>query len=86
MKKLLLPVSLLLVLFLSGCDKRPIDQQDYTIQRLDNIPELRGCIYLRLDSGNLKVIRCLNSTTSVQWTTGGKSTNTYHVVTIDNGI
>ena len=81
MMKLLLP--LLLFLFLSGCDNKPIDQKEYTIQRLDNIPELRGCIYIRLDSGNLKVIRCQNSSTTVQWTTGGKNPNTYQTTTID---
>ena len=81
MIKLLLP--LVLLLFLSGCDNKPIDQKDYTIQRLDNIPELRGCVYIKLDSGNLKVIRCQNSSTTVQWTTGGKNTNTYRTTTID---
>jgi hypothetical protein len=82
MIKLLSP--LLLLLFLSGCDNKPIDQKEYTIQRLDNIPELRGCIYIKMDNGNLKVIRCQNpSTTTVQWTTGGKNTNTYNTTTLD---
>lgn len=80
MNKLLLLLPLLL---LTGCESRPIDQRDYTIQRLDNIPELRGCIYLKLDSGNLKVIRCPNSSTITQWQSGGKNPTTYNTTVLD---
>lgn len=60
--KYLLIVPLLL---LAACDNRPLDQREYKIQHLNNIPELRDCVYINLDG--LRIIRCPNSTTSTEW-------------------
>ena len=76
-KLILLP----LLLLLTACEKTPLDQKEYTLQRLQNISELKDCVYLNF--GDIKVIRCPNSSTTTQWTTGGKQPQTYHVTTID---
>jgi hypothetical protein len=75
-KKLLLLLPLLL---LTACERKPLDQMGYTIQHLDNIPELKGCVYLNF--GDIKVIRCPNSSTTIQWVTGGKAKTTHRVTT-----
>lgn len=72
---------LLPLLLLTACDSRPMDQREYTVERLNSIPELEGCVFIKLDS--IKIIRCPNSTTSTQWTTSnGKQTKTHNAMVI----
>ena len=74
---------ILIPLFLlAACDSRPMDQREYSTQRLKNIPELEDCVYINLD--NLRIIRCPNSTTSTQWTTSsGKQTTRHNAMVIE---
>lgn len=77
--KFLLLIPLLL---LAACDNRPLDQREYRVEQLENIPQLKGCVYINVDS--IKVIRCPNSSTSTQWTTSnGKQTRTHNAMVID---
>jgi len=77
MKLLILLVALLLV----GCDNRPIDQREYSIHRLTNIPELKDCVYIRLDG--MRVIRCPSSSVNVQYETkSGKASHQHYITTI----
>lgn len=79
--KALLLIPLLL---LAACDSRPIDQRGYTATKMDNIPELRGCVYIRIDGGtDLRIIRCPNSAVDLEWTTGGKAPKTNRISTLD---
>lgn len=73
---------LLPLLLLAACDNRPLDQREYRVERLENIPELKGCTYINVD--HIKVIRCPNSTTSTQWTTSnGKQSRTHHTIVVE---
>lgn len=77
-----IPLLLLFTLLLAGCDNRPLDQHEYTLQKLTNIPELKDCVFIQVS--NLKIIRCPNSSVLTNWQVkSGKSNTTKNISVID---
>jgi hypothetical protein len=50
---------------LAGCDNRPLDQHNYAISSMKNIPELADCVYIRIE--DVRIMRCPKSDTSVTY-------------------
>lgn len=73
----------LVALALVGCDNRPLDQHDYTKSTLTNIPELADCVYIRI--GDVRVIRCPHSDTTVTSDIHSGKTRKTVVTTVING-
>lgn len=60
------------VIALAACDNRPLDQREYKITTMSNIPELADCTYIKID--DIRIFRCPNSSTTTSHTvTRGKS-------------
>lgn len=60
---------------LAGCDKRPLDQREYSKTTMQNIPELADCIYIKID--DIRIFRCPNSSTTTDYKVqSGKSKKT----------
>jgi hypothetical protein len=79
MKKILIVAA---ALVLVACDNRPIDQREYSTRTLDGIPELKGCVYVKID--DIRIIRCHNSETSVNYSIPqGKTRKHVSTITID---
>lgn len=52
--------------FLVGCDEnKPLDQREYAISSMKNIPELADCVYIRVS--DVRIMRCPKSDTSVTY-------------------
>ena len=62
MKKSLIILSMLM---LAGCDNRPLDQREYKITSMNNIPELADCTYIKIDE--IRIFRCPNSSTTTNY-------------------
>jgi hypothetical protein len=73
----------ILLLALVGCDKRPLDQHDYTKTTLSNIPELADCVYIKIE--DVRIIRCPNSDTTVTSEVQQGKTRKTLVTTVING-
>jgi hypothetical protein len=61
-------IVLLTVIALTACDNRnlPLDQREYSKTTLTNIPELAGCVYIKIE--DIRIFRCPNSSTSANYT------------------
>ena len=63
------------LIVLAGCDRRPLDQREYSKATLSKIPELADCIYIKID--DVRIFRCPNSSTTIAYTVpSGKSRKT----------
>jgi hypothetical protein len=69
-------LAVIALLVLAGCDRRPLDQREYTKTTLTNIPELSDCIYVKID--DIRIIRCPHSDTTVTYSV--KQGKTYSTV------
>ena len=75
-------IFVVMLLALAGCDNRPLDQRERSSYKLEQIPELRDCTYIKID--DIKIIRCPNSSTGVTYTVPqGKGRKTVNTVTVD---
>ncbi len=80
MKKLAL-LSILVIL--AGCDKRPLDQREYSKTSMSNIPELADCTYIKID--DIRIFRCPNSDTTTSYQVPqGKSKKTVTTTVTSN--
>jgi hypothetical protein len=52
-------------LALTACDNRPLDQHNYALSSMKNIPELADCVYIRIE--DVRIMRCPKSDTSVTY-------------------
>lgn len=69
------------VLALTACDRRPLDQREYTKQTMVNIPELADCTYIKID--DVRIFRCPNSSTTTSYDVPrGKSRKTVSTTVI----
>ena len=60
---------------LTACDRRPLDQHEYSKTTMTNIPELADCIYIKID--DIRIFRCPKSDTTTSYTVPqGKSRKT----------
>ena len=55
----------LAVVALTACDNRPLDQHNYAISSMKNIPELADCVYIRVE--DVRVMRCPKSDTTTTY-------------------
>jgi hypothetical protein len=61
--------------FLTACDRRPLDQREYSSTTMQNIPELADCVYIKID--DIRIFRCPKSDTTTSYTVPqGKSRKT----------
>jgi len=58
-------IMALAVVALTACDNRPLDQHNYAISSMKNIPELADCVYIRVE--DVRIMRCPKSDTSVTY-------------------
>lgn len=73
---------LAVIALLTACDARPLDQREYSKQKLTNIPELADCVYIKLD--DIRIIRCPKSDTAARYTVSrGKYSETFNTIEID---
>ena len=69
--------------FLVGCDDKPLDQREYAISSMKNIPELADCVYIRVS--DVRIMRCPKSDTSVSYEVPmGKSRKTVTTIVTDD--
>ena len=72
MKALLIVAA---AVFLTACDRRPLDQHEYSKTTMTNIPELADCIYIKIE--DIRIFRCPKSDTTTSYTVPqGKSRKT----------
>ena len=71
MKTLLIVAATLL----TACDRRPLEQHEYSKTTMTNIPELADCIYIKIE--DIRIFRCPKSDTTTSYTVPqGKSRKT----------
>ena len=68
---------------LVGCDNRPLDQHNYAISSMKNIPELADCVYIRIE--DVRIMRCPKSDTSLTYEVPqGKTRKTITTIVTDD--
>jgi hypothetical protein len=68
---------------LTACDNRPLDQHNYAISSMKNIPELADCVYIRVE--DVRVMRCPKSdTTTTYEVPNGKTRKTVTTTVIND--
>lgn len=73
----------LAVISLTACDKRPLDQRDYSKTSMSNIPELADCVYIKIE--DVRVMRCPKSDTTVTYEVpNGKTRKTVTTTVIND--
>jgi hypothetical protein len=73
----------LAVIALTACDKRPLDQRDYSKTSMSNIPELADCVYIKIE--DVRVMRCPKSDTTVTYEVpNGKTRKTVTTTVIND--
>lgn len=76
-------IVLLAVTALAACDKRPLDQHNYSKSSMTNIPELADCVYIRIE--DVRILRCPKSDTSLTYTVPqGKTRKTVTTIVTDD--
>ena len=75
-------LAVIALLVLAGCDNRPLDQREYKVSTMHNIPELADCVYVKIE--DVRIVRCPNSDTTVtKDVQQGKSHRTYVTTVIE---
>jgi hypothetical protein len=54
-----------MAVLLTACDKRPLDQREYSKTSMSNIPELADCVYIKID--DIRIFRCPHSDTTTSY-------------------
>ena len=76
-------IVLLVVVALTACDSRPLDQHNYSKSSMSNIPELADCIYIRIE--DVRILRCPKSETSLSFEVPqGKGRKTVTTIVTDD--
>ena len=76
-------IVLLVVVALTACDNRPLDQHNYSKSSMSNIPELADCIYIKIE--DVRILRCPKSDTSLSFEVPqGKGRKTVTTIVTDD--
>ena len=68
---------------LAACDSRPLDQHEYAISTMKNIPELADCVYIKIE--DVRILRCPKSDTSTTYDIPqGKTRKTVTTIVTDD--
>jgi hypothetical protein len=69
---------------LVGCGpSKPLDQHNYAVSTMSNIPELADCVYIRIE--DVRIMRCPKSDTSLTYTVPqGKSRKTVTTIVTED--